>query len=124
MDLITSSTDAEIAFIAALDYGQDAARHEEALRRVIREQHGRLEEGQHWFPYEVIELGAHQRHPGQDRVFVICTLLVIRAVLSGFDGSTDLAEKYRSKAVEYAMLPGDLAEAVRAGYAAALESDG
>ena len=91
---ISSITEDELAFIGALNYGQQSDQHLVALRRLIFEQGGIPTAGQIWFPYEVIELGAHHLQPGHEREFAICTLLVIGAVEVGFDSSTDLSQKF------------------------------
>ena len=111
-------TDDHLRFIAGLDYGQDSDRHFFALRSVIFEQSSQFREEQSWFPYEVVELGAHQLHSSHEREFVICTLLVIHAVKSGFDKTTDLAEKFSSRAAEYDLLPAALREIILSSYAA------
>ena len=95
--LVTSATDRELEYIAGLDYGQDAQRHLDALRVVILEQQGKLQDGQRWFPYEVLELGSHGLVPGHEREIVICTTLVIEAVRSGFDTSTSLEDKFSDR---------------------------
>lgn len=119
MDLVQTITANELSFIAGLDYSQDRERHEEALRLVIAHQGGQFNDGQHWFPYEVVELGAHHLQVGHEREFAICTLLVIRAVTAGFDKATDLAEKKVAMESQYRMLPAALRELIDAEYAIA-----
>ncbi|MFC4763533.1 hypothetical protein [Dyella koreensis] len=119
MDLVRTITGDELSFIAGLDYGQDQDRHESALHLVIDQQGGQFNESQRWFPYEVVELGAHHLQIGHEREFVICTLLVIRSVIAGFDKATDLAEKKITMESRYRMLPVGLREVVDAEYAVA-----
>lgn len=119
MDLVKTISAEEVGFIAGLDYGQDRESHEAALRSVIWENADRFTEGQQWFPYEVVELGASHLQAGHEREFAICTLLVIRAVATGFDKATDLAEKRASKVWEYGQLPAQLADAIDVEYVAA-----
>jgi len=114
--VIASITDSEIAYVAALDYGQDAPEHLDALRTVIFSQGGELKDGQVWHPYEVIELGSHILSPGHEREFAICTLLVIRAVVSGFDSSTDLSAKLSDRSKDYDALPAVLRDEVLNAY--------
>lgn len=117
--LVATATPEELAFIAALDYGQDADRHLRALRETIFEQHGALRSDQHWHPYEVIELGANALVPGHPREFAICTLLVLHAVATGYDTATDLAFKFETLAADYDALPTGLRDEVLRAYAAA-----
>lgn len=119
MDVVQTISEDEFRFIAGLDYGQDEECHQAALRSVIEVQGGRFNEDQYWFPYEVVELGANHLQPGHEREFVICTLLVIRAVIGGFDKATDLAEKRSAMDWQYRHLPADLQAAIDAEYALA-----
>lgn len=114
--LIKSVSESELSYIAELDYGQGSHRHLESLRAVILGQDGSLREGQSWYPYEVIELGANALNPGHEREFVICTLLVIQAVIDGFDSSTDLTTKFSDRAQDYDLLPPMLREEVLRAY--------
>lgn len=107
-DLARTVTDDELAFIAALDYGQDIARHLAALRLVRREQKGIVSPKQRWFPYEVIELGAHALRPGHEREFSLCTLLVLANAAAGADTSTVLHAKFADRAADYDRLPCEL----------------
>lgn len=116
--LLQSLTPDEVRFIAQRDYGQDAERHSRALASVIA-RGGRFEPGKDWYPYEVVELGAHTLVPGHAREFAVCTLLVIAAVLDGFDLSTTLSDKFQDRADDYAKLPPELQKAILAAYVAA-----
>ncbi|MCD0278322.1 hypothetical protein JWH04_05065 [Xanthomonas melonis] len=116
--LLQSLTPGEVRFIAQRDYGHDAERHSQALASVIA-RGGRFEQGEEWYPYEVVELGAHTLVPGHAREFAICTLLVIAAVADGFDLSTALADKFQDRADDYAKLQPQLQQAILAAYAAA-----
>jgi hypothetical protein len=117
--VVQSATESELSYIAGLDYGQDTQRHLEALKVVLFEQHGQFRGGQTWYPYEVVELGAHFLEEGHEREFAICTLLVIEAVRSGFDSGTDLGEKLGARAAEYDALPVALREEIFSAYSAA-----
>src|SRR5262249_44435379 len=108
MDLISTVTPGELAFIAGLDYGQGSDQHLSALREVVFNQCGVPNQEQLWYPYEVIELGAHHLTPGHEREFVICTLLVIGAVAAGRDTYTDLQAKFEQHSSTYAALPAEL----------------
>jgi hypothetical protein len=116
--LVQSITENELAYISAADYGQDARKHLDALHEVIFRQGGKLQGDQHWFPYEVVELVAHAGKAGHEREFAICTLLVIEAVVSGFDTMTDLAEKFDERARDYDALPEQLRNEILSAYRA------
>ncbi|MBA8886822.1 hypothetical protein FHW12_001013 [Dokdonella fugitiva] len=116
--LLNSLKPEELRFIAALDYGQDEEQHFQALSTVI-ERGGRFVQGEHWHPYEVVELGAHALVPGHEREFAACALLVIAAVASGFDLSTDLADKFDNLAEAYGNLAPPLRESILSAYVAA-----
>ncbi|MBB3843676.1 hypothetical protein [Xanthomonas arboricola] len=116
--LLHSLTPDELRFIAERDYGQDVELHSLALASVIA-RGGRFEPGEDWYPYEVVELGAHTLVPGHAREFAMCTLLVIAAVAEGFDLSTALLDKFQERADDYAKLPTNLQQAILAAYVAA-----
>ena len=120
MDLtafLQSLSDEELRFIADLDYGVDSDLHLDGLRKLIKQQDCVPAEGQEWFPYEVIELGAHKLTPGHEREFAACTLIVVQAVTSGYDTSTNLDWKFDEQAQSYDLLPQELREAVLQAYA-------
>lgn len=119
MDLLSTVSDDELAFIAGLDYGQHVERHLAALREVIFSQGGVLRRDQYWYPYEVIELGAHHLEPGHEREFAICTLLVVRAVVAGCDTSTNLSDKLARHSSDYTELPEELRTAIFEAFALA-----
>ena len=114
--VIASITESELEYVAALDYGQNAREHLDALRAVIFSQGGDLGQDQIWYPYEVIELGAHALSPGHEREFAICTLLVIQAVVCGFDVSTDLSAKHSDRRKDYDVLPSALRDELANAY--------
>ena len=114
--LVQSASESELAFIAALDHGQDVERHLAALRAVCFEQGGVIRPDQHWFPYEVIELGAHWLQQVHEREFAICTMLVLVNVAARVDTSTDLQAKFADRAADYDRLPGAFREEVLHGY--------
>jgi hypothetical protein len=116
---VQSASDAELSFIASLDYGQRAEQHLAALREVIFKQGGITRDGQHWFPYEVVELGSHSLRPGHEREFAICTLLVLANVAAGIDTSTDIQAKFAERAAEYDQLPAQLREEILNAYRSA-----
>lgn len=115
-ELLKSLTDDELEFIASRDYGIDADLHLAELRKLVASQGGLLTEGQHWYPYEVIELGAHRWVHGHDREFAVCTLLVVRAVDSGFDMSTSLEMKLEDRAADYQALQARLGDVILRAY--------
>lgn len=114
--LLESLTEAELRFIAEGDYGVDADLHLDGLVKLLREQSGAPSEGQYWYPYEVVELGAHSLMPGHEREFAACTLLVIDAVATGYDTSTRLDWKFDERAGDYDRLPTPLRDLVLAAY--------
>jgi len=105
---LRTATEGELRFIACLDYGNDAGRHFEALKKVLQDQNGEITNENLWHPYEVIELGSHWLQQGHEREFVLCTLLVVGAIRSGFDRSTTLSEKFANRVSDYALLPDQL----------------
>ncbi len=113
---VIAPSDEELAFIGALDHGQDAEQHLAALRSVLSERGGIVGDGQHWYPYEVIELGAHWLQPGHEREFALCTLLVIENVAAGTDTSTDLVAKLAERAADYDRLPAPLRDLILSAY--------
>jgi hypothetical protein len=115
ISLIAPSHD-ELVFIASLDYGQGAEQHLAALRSVLSERGGIVGDGQHWYPYEVIELGANWLQPGHEREFALCTLLVIENVAAGADTSTDLVAKLAGQAADYDRLPAPLRDLILSAY--------
>lgn len=117
-DLLDSLTEGELKFIAQGDYGVDADLHLEGLVKLLHDQDGVLSEGQYWYPYEVVELGAHSLKPGHEREFTACTLLVINAVATGYDRSTRLDWKFDDRAGDYDRLPTQLRELVMDAYLA------
>lgn len=117
-NLLQSLVPDELRFIAAADYGVDTGQHLQALQRVIA-QGGQLQQDQYWHPYEVIELRSHAWETGHEREFVACTLLVLAAVASGYDRSTDLALKFESRSEDYDRLQPAYREAILSAYAAA-----
>ncbi len=116
LELISTTTESELRFIAALDYGQDKEQHFSALESLLRKQCCNFLPEQGWFPYEVIELGAHSLQPDHQREFVICTLLIIHAVNSGFDKSTDLDAKLADRKSDYNSLNPELSSAIFQAY--------
>ena len=118
-ELLRSVTDDELRFIASLDYGVAQDEHYEALKKVLHEQKGLFQEGQYWCPYEVVELGANSVKPGHEREFTICTLLVLQAIISGFDPARDANEMLSARSLEYDKLPQELSKLVLETYESA-----
>ena len=115
-NLISSITEEELRFIANLDYGVDSERHYTELHCLIYKQGCIFTDDQHWHPYEVIELGSHALILGHEREFAICTLLVIHAVSSGYDKSTELDEKFSQHTQDYDKLSPELSGIVLSEY--------
>lgn len=107
IEFIQSITDAEMNFIANLDYGCGKEEHLQALKKVIFEQGGICNNDQLWYPAEVYELGSNSLQQGHEREFVICTLLVILNVIKGY-GHIELSEKFDHHAWAYDQLPENL----------------
>jgi len=100
-----------LRFIASRDYGEDSARHLEALRAVVFDQDGRFQDGQNWFPLEVVELGAYSLVPGHEREFFFCTMLVLFAIQNG-ESSVDPETLFANASEHYDHLEPDLREEV------------
>jgi hypothetical protein len=111
-NLISSITEEELRFIANLDYGVESELHYSELHSLIHNQAFNFTSDQYFHPYEVIELGTHVLLPGHEREFAICTLLVIHAVRSGYDKSTELDEKFSQRAADYDKLSPELSSIV------------
>ncbi len=109
-------SDEELAFIGSLDHGQGTEQHLAALLSVLSESAGIVGDGQHWYPYEVIELGANWLQVGHEREFALCTLLVIENVAAGTDTSTDLVAKLADRAPDYDRLPAHLRDLILIAY--------
>lgn len=116
MEFIQSINNDELKFISRLDYGAGIKKHYAALKALIFEQGGIVNEDQYWYPYEVIELGSNSLQAGHEREFTICTLIVIHNVISGSDKTTDLEYKFETHAGEYDMLPETCKSLVMAAY--------
>jgi hypothetical protein len=117
--LIDSLSEDELRFIASADYGEETDIHLLELRKLIRDQRGILSKDQLWHPYEVIELRANALVRGHERVFAACTLIVIRAVASGYDRATVLDWKLSQHAADYDLLPLELRDLVLDAYVTA-----
>jgi len=116
IEFIQSITEPELRFVASLNNGQEDQSHYNALNKLIFNNSCSFEDNQRWFPYEVIELGAHWLQAKHEREFVICNLLVIHAVNTGFDTSTDLEQKLADRTTDYDKLPGYLLSIVLNAY--------
>lgn len=107
----------ELAFIAGLDYGQDKVEHLAALESLLFVRRCKFLAGEHWFPYEVIELGTNSVKPGHEREFTLCCLLVLEAINDGFDSAQDRESKFSSIEPLLGQLPDDLATILLEAYA-------
>ncbi len=114
--LIRSITRSELEFIALLDYGLEKEKHLAALEKLIFEQGGVSHADQSWFPCEVVELGSNSLQPGHEREFVICTLLVIASIKSGFCNTKELDQMLSDRSADYDSLPKELSETVLTEY--------
>jgi hypothetical protein len=92
--LISTAKPEELEFIAGLDYGQDKEKHLAALERLIFERQCNFKDGEHWYPYEVIELGSNAVSVGHEKEFVLCCLLVLEAIKRGFDSVHNQESKF------------------------------
>jgi hypothetical protein len=115
---VLSATQAELRWIAGLDYGTDAERHFAALDDLIFARAGAWRSEDQWFPYEVIELASHWLQPEHEREFVVATLLVIHAIRAGFDRKISLQEKPEEFFGHYVSLPEELSSLVLAEFEA------
>lgn len=106
---VLTASEQELWFIAGLNYAQGQEEHFQALKELIFQRNGSFLPTNTWFPYEVIELGANSAEVGHEREFVICSLLVIHGVASGFDTWTKLEQKF-SNAIFPENLPPELSE--------------
>jgi hypothetical protein len=115
--LITTATKAELEFIASFDYGQDKEQHYQALIELIFTRQGKFQEGNSWFPCEVIEICAMYVQEGHEREFCISCLLLLHAMESGFDQWT-CEESQRARVKEQlGKLPEELSNILAQAYA-------
>ncbi|HEY9105411.1 MAG TPA: hypothetical protein VIN58_01945 [Roseateles sp.] len=112
--LLATATPKELALIAGLDYGQDIREHLDALECLVFERQCKFRAGEHWFPYEVIELGTNSVKPGHEREFALCCLLALEAINSGFDPAHDRESKFSSIEPHLSQLPEALATLLEA----------
>lgn len=110
--------DAELAFIASRDYGQDTDKHLAALRTLVFEHDGVLQAGQYWFPYEVVELCATSLEAGHEREFTACTLLILKAIAEERDRSGCATWRFGACREDYERLPAELRAQILERYAA------
>lgn len=116
LSLADSLTEAQLRFIATRDYGIDEEKHLTALRELLGPQRCRLGSEQFWYPYEVVELCAHDLTPGHECEFTLCTLLVLDAVHAGVDTASDPRMKFENCAASYDALPSSMRDAILAAY--------
>ena len=120
---IQSISEDELDFISQLDYGEASDKHLVALKQVIFEADCKLsnELDQSWYPYEVIELGSHVLKEGHEKEFTICTLLVLYAVITGYDISTDAHYNLECRASDYDKLPNEYSDFIVTAYREAIK---
>jgi hypothetical protein len=107
-DLLNSLTEAELRFIAGLDYGMDLERHLNALRQVIT-RGGIVEmDTEVWFPYEVIELGKNCLEKHHEREYAACMTIVLQNIASGADRMNDASYIIETQLENIALLPSQL----------------
>ena len=88
-ELLHSLTEAELGFIARLDYGADWERHIAGLRSVVARGGEVRMADEYWYPYEVIELGKNDLKHGHEREFAACLAIVLSNILSAADEMND-----------------------------------
>ena len=89
-EYLLSLTDDERNFIANLDYNRDIPKHRKELDLVINNGGSIKGIEQHWYPYEVIELGKNYLEPSHEREFTACAIIVLLNIISGEDACNDL----------------------------------
>lgn len=96
---LESLSSAERDEIAGLDYGADAAKHRQALDRVIAAG-GVTHPSEVWFPREVIELGRHLDPSKNERVYAACLSILLFNIALGNDrvhDAWDELERYLNR---------------------------
>lgn len=73
---LQSITIAELGYISQADYGWRAEQHYAALKQIIFEQNCRWDEGQSWYPGEVVSLTSNVYEEEYGRAYVMCLLLI------------------------------------------------
>lgn len=116
--LLATAKREELAFIAGLDYWQDQVAHLAALESLIFERQGKFKDGEHWCPFEVVELGTNSVNPGHEREFALCCLLALEAINSGFDSVHDRESRFSAFEAHLGQIPPDLAGILVEAYAA------
>lgn len=109
---IQSITEDELDFIANADYGVHANRHKDALRTLIFEQNGVVQDKQQLYPYEVVELARWRCQTGHEREFAICNIIVALSILAGEDCTNDPDYMLQKLASEYEKLTPELSKFV------------
>lgn len=107
-ELLESLTEAELRFIAGLDYGADFERHLGALRRVVARGGAVQMDSEIWFPYEVIELGKNDLKEHHEREYAACMAIVLQNIASGADGMNDASRIIETQLDSIALLPAEL----------------
>ncbi|NJL02966.1 MAG: hypothetical protein HC838_01890 [Spirulinaceae cyanobacterium RM2_2_10] len=107
-ELLKSLTEAELRFIAGLDYGADIERHLSALRDVIARGGAVQMDSEVWFPYEVIELGKNDLKKHHEREYAACMAIVLQNIASGTDKMNDASYIIETQLENIALLPSQL----------------
>lgn len=89
IEFIKTISEEELDFIAKSDYGQEVERHKTALKKLIFEQNGVVQQEQFWYPYEVVELCKNVCQKGHTREFLICHMIIAISIIEGSDGSNE-----------------------------------
>jgi putative intracellular protease/amidase len=89
-DFLTSLSEVERNYLAHLDNERDVVEHREQLDALIAAGGYANLDSQHWYPYEVIDLGKHFLENGQERVFVACNGIVLLNISTGEDKCNDI----------------------------------
>jgi hypothetical protein len=89
-DFLTSLPEVERNYLAHLDNGEDVDEHREQLDALIAAGGNADLDSQHWYPYEVIDLGKHFLESGHERAFVACNGIVLLNISTGEDKCNDI----------------------------------
>lgn len=89
-DFLISLSEVERNYLASLDNEEDVAQHREQLDALIGAGGNADLDSQHWYPYEVIDLGKHVLESGHEREFVACNGIVLLNISTGEDTSNQV----------------------------------
>ena len=113
-EIAATATAAELAYIAAGDYGAQTGKHYAALRRVIFEQGSMLAAKDYWTPGEVIELAALV--PADGRTFAIATAILMANALRDGDRHGAMSLRWDRLAATYSTLPPEFSVPLLSGF--------